>query len=707
MDFAAEKYQKDLPRIKDNVKDAYLYFEKNYKRFNDFKRMVFVSSLTQNDKELLKALERPVLEFNILEAYVSRILGELYQQKPAVAVSANNPDNVHPQVVKFIEMHLRSVFEDRTNKHKIYEIAKDILAGGFSAAHVYTDYTSEMSMQQMINFDRVFDPTLCGWDPAAQYSHKGDGQFCFEIIPKTKEEAKALYPKLATDYLSYSKGFEGFKWSYKSGKKDMILIVDYYEKKKRRKKIVQLSDGRILFKDEWKKEQEKYNNPFEMFMLKMNNIYRPIVVKERFTVIETICLYRICENKVLEFEETDYKLLPIIFIDGNSIKVQSESGDNTEQVTRPFVYHALGAQRLKNTSGIALANEIENTVQHKFMIKEEALPEDPNYLEGWTQYQKPSLMVYKGYLDNNPDQPISDPVSPVARVNAPQEVTQAFVGADSLVQNILGSYDASLGINNNQLSGKAIEKGALHSNSVVMPFIAGLMDGLQRIAQVYISLVPKYYKTPVTLPYLDDKGNRKYVKLAPTDDVLNFDDNVLNVTVEAGPSFRVQKEQTIKMVKELMGVSEQFAAFVNAKGLDFILDNMEGHGIEQLKQMADEWMKEQEAKQAQQPNPQQMAMQEQQQKQQLEQQKLALEEQKIKASQQLEMLKLQFEKQKQEIDLMVAQQKNNTELERQEDKQKLEEMKMQLDMFKEMMQLKVQEMESLDVKKKIKEEKNE
>jgi hypothetical protein len=696
MDFASDKHQKDLDRIKDNIRESYLYFEHNYKRFNEFRKMVFVSSLTERDRELLRALERPSLEFNILEAYVSRILGEIYRQQPAVTVNSNDPSKSNPQVIKFLEAHLRSIFEDLNSKHKIYEIAKDILSGGFSAAKVYTDYTSEMSMRQMIDFERAFDPTLCGWDPVTTLSHKGDGNYCFEIIPTKKEEVKEMYPKLKLDEFTYSRNVEGFKWSYRSNKDDMILLVDYYEKKKRKVKIVELSDGRIITADEWKKEEEQWQ--FHSMLASYHGVMPPSVVKQRMTMKETIVRYRMCERKVLEFEETDFKHLPIVFIDGNSILIRPTDGGNIRQETRPYVYHARGAQRLKNTAGIALTNEIESTVQHKFMIKEEALPEQKEYLQAWKQYQKPSLMVYKGFLDDNPEIPIPDPVTPVQRVGMPPEISNAFVGADSLVQTILGSYDAALGINDNQLSGVAIQQGAQQSNTAVMPYITGLMHGLQRIAQIYVSLVPKYYQTPITLPYVDDRGQRKYVQLQKQDNVLNYDDNVLNVVIEAGASFRVQKEQTLAMIQSLMGVSEQFAAFINAKGLDFILDNMEGNGIEQLKAMALQWEQQMQQQQTNQPNPAMIEQQNEQQKIQLEQQKVQLQAQDQQMQAHIEQMKLASEAQQQAIQLHVEEMRANTELKSQEDKKQLEEMKMQLAHINDMLKLKMEELRLLNDK---------
>ena len=88
-----------------------------------------------------------------------------------------------------------------------------------------------------------------------------------------------------------------------------------------------------------------------------------------------------------------------------------------------------------------------------------------------------------------------------------QKLPQAFTGSDSLIQNVLGSYDASLGINNNQLSGIAIVEGASQSNATAMPYIVGCLQGFQRVAQIYVDLMPKYFTTPRTIPILDEEGD--------------------------------------------------------------------------------------------------------------------------------------------------------------------------------------------------------
>jgi hypothetical protein len=287
--------------------------------------------------------------------------------------------------------------------------------------------------------------------------------------------------------------------------------------------------------------------------------------------------------------------------------IKTPKNGNVRQVTRPYVYHAKGAQRLKNYAGISWANEIENTVQHKFMVAKEALPKEEEFLQAYKDVQKANVLVYNSVHESDPNLPIENPLREVQRVAAPPEIMAAFTMSDNLIQQILGSYDASLGINDNQLSGTAIVEAATQSNATAMPYIVGYLDGYQRAAQIYVDLLPKYVTTPRTIPVMDNEGKRNSVMINQPDGIeLFYDANQLNVVVKAGASFQVQKSRTIMMVKEMMGMSPLFGQFIAEKGLNFILDNMEGKGIEQLKQMVDGWLQEMQQQK-------QMAMQQQQQ----------------------------------------------------------------------------------------------
>lgn len=634
----AKRHQAQLERIKTSVRDAYEYFRPNYERYNEYRKFVFDTSLSPNEITLLADLGRPQIEFNILEAYISRLLGEFFKQEPDIEVSAIDQDKADPMMIKFISQHLHHVLSDTKNHHTRYETYKDLLSGGFSVLKVSTDYEAPMSMNQEIKIERAFDPTLCGFDNLAKDSHKGDGRFCFELFPRSKEDFMEEYPDVKTRDISFTRNFGGFNWSYLNDNKQTVIIADYYEKKYKETKIVQLQDGSVVKYDDYKK-----------FIDQWDDITLPpqIIGKPRTTKLQHIVRYRVVENQVLEYEETDFQDFPLIFVDGHSVMIRSRENVNVQQMTRPYVYHAKDAQRLKNLAGISLANEIESTVQHKFMVAKEALPKEEELLQAYKDVQKANVMVFNSVYEGNPDQPINNPIREVQRVGAPPEIVQAFTGTDALMQNILGTYDASLGINNNQLSGVAIVEAATQSNATAMPYIIGYLQGYQRAAQIYVDLMPKYYTTPRTLPIMDEDGKRLFVRINGGNGIpMDFEPNTFNVMLTAGASFQIQKSRTIQMVKEMMGMSPLFQQFIGEKGLNFLLDNMDGKGIEELKELTKEWTQQYE--------------QQKQQAMQMQQQQAQQNPAAIKA--QVDMAKIQQEAQKIQMQAQIEQVKAETSL---------------------------------------------
>lgn len=640
----AQRYQDRLPKIKNRVRNAHDYFKENYDRYNEFIRFVFESNLTGDEVTLLQTMNRPQLEFNALESRISRLLGEFSKQEPDIAVMADDEQKADWLTMKVVEQHLRHVLLDIGNEHTRYQVYKDLLAGGFSVIKVYTDYANSMSMDQVIKLSRA-EPTLSVFDKLARLSHKGDGMFCAELFPKGKEEFEEEFPDTPTNTLSFKRDFAGFNWSYINDNSSIILVADYYEKVKREQTIVNVRD------DENPSGKVMTIQAYHKLLDEWDDISMPPaqIGKSRKTMIDRIDRYRVIDNQVLEYEQTDFTMLPLVFVDGSSVMVKTPKNGNVRQVCRPYVYNAKGAQRLKNYAGIALANEIENSTQAKLMVAKEALPKEEDLLQAFKNPQQANVYVFNSVHESNPELPIANPIREVQKVPAPPEIVQAFTGADSLIEQALGSYDAALGINNNELSGVAIIEGATQSNSAAMPYVVGFMQGLQRAAEIYVDLLPKYYATPRTLPIMDEEGKRNFVKIN-TDDGLpfDFDTNALNVVVKAGASFQVQKSRTIMMVKEIMGMSPEFSQFIADKGLNFVLDNMEGKGLEQLKSMVQEWQQEQAKmkeramqmqEQEMQNNPAMMKMQ-------LDAQKLKFDAQKAEAQHVVDMEKIAVEREK-------------------------------------------------------------
>lgn len=735
MQAPSKKHQEKLASFKENVRIAHDYWRPNNERYNEMRRFVFQKSINEREIQMLEAMQKPTIEFCILPAYIDRQLGEFAKQEPSIMVSTDNEELTDAKVVRVVEQHLRHILCDSGNHHTAYEVFKDLLTGGFSCFKITTDYADSKSFHQVIKWDRVYDPTLCGFDPLARLSHKGDGDFCFENFPMKKDKFQELYPWVDIKNIQYAKKFEGFNWSYSTNKGEKFIIVcDYYTKKRKETMIYQLADGSTVTKNEYKKRVENLG-PLDI---------APEIITERKTSIETIDRYRMIENMVIEYAETDYTMFPIVFADGSSVILRGQDNQDVRQFTRPYVLHAVGAQRLKNMAGISLGHQIENMSQAKLMVAKSALPQEKLFMEAYISPQSANVYVFNDKDSNG--QPIGNPISPFPQLPCPPEIMQTFQAMDGLTQQILGSYDAALGINDNQLSGKAIIAAASNSNAAAMPFVVGYLQGLQRVAEIIVDLIPKYYTTPRTIPIRDAEGRKAYIKINPKPGEvqnmqpgaqnpfmpqqggmdmganpltaimgawtgqagmldmaemgtgfpqqqsgnpgqlpsihkqqesntipgyeelngisLDYDDNVLNVKVEAGVNFQVQKSQALTQIVALMQSSPTFGEFINTKGLSCLLDNLDIRGIDSMKEMVKEWQRQKEQEQMlemqlkqkdMQNNPQQMLMQIEMQKMQQQAQKMQLEYQgaleKVSSEQQIALMRIENERIKMLADL--------------------------------------------------------
>lgn len=585
----AKIHQDQLARIKKDVEDAREYFEPNYKSYHASRKFIFKTSLTGQDIAILTRTKKPDLQFNIQEAYISRLRGEFSKQEPSLSVSAQDDMPVDEKQIEVVDGHIRHImFEANKQNGCEYNTYTETLSGGFSVWKVWTEYANPMSFHQVIKWDRAYDPTLTGFDPLARNLTKNDGRFCFELFPILKEQFEKEYPNLDGNQFKYSKSNTGFSWSYRAGKQEIVLICDFYEKKKKKVNIVWLANGNVLTQDQYDEEMLKWDSQ------KPTEQPANVILKRR-TEITTIVRYRFVENMVLEYTETDYEELPLIFVDGNSQLIRDQSDGPVSQITRSYVYHLEGTQRLKNFAGQTLAGELQNMVTHKWVVAKEAIP--AQYLDAYKDNQVPNVLIYNHLMVDQADVQLPPPRE-VMRPPIPQEITNTFMITDQLSQVILGSYDASLGVNDNQLSGVAIVEGATQSNSAAMPYVVGYMQALNQLAACLVSLIPKIYTLPRHLPVRDTTGKKNTIRINGSDGIsMKYMPHSLSVKVEAGVSFSVQKQKALQAIIALMNSSPLFAEFINSIGLEVLLDNLEIRGIDRLKELAAGFMKQQQMKQ--------------------------------------------------------------------------------------------------------------
>lgn len=584
-----------LHKLCTSVETAYIYFKDNCQRFRDFKNYTFRETLTEQQKGMLTSLNRPQLEFNLGAASVSRKLGEFAMHEPSIIVSPSEGVPVDEQVLETVEGSIRHKIHDANKNSFGNEVQKDMLGGGFSSAKVYTDYQSAMSLNQDIFWAKCFDATMVGFDPMARAPHKGDGQFSFEMYPVLADDLKEQFPKVDLAIKADSTHIESYQWTYQDMyDRTIILVCDFYEKRKKRTKIVKLSDGKVMTVKNYEKMKEYWvkNEIIEQI---------PAVVFSRMTVLDVLHNTKFINSQILSEEDTDYNYLPHVFFDGNSDILCKGHTNTSYQFTKPYYYHAKGAQDMMNFMGIAITNSTDNLSSSKFIVKEEAIPQQQDYIDAITEPQRANTIVVRAYSEQNPDQAIPEPIREVQYPPLPPEVMGTFNRSVQFIQAILGSGASNPENAHDYISGKAIIEASNADNAAGMPYTIGYLAGLEQMARIHVDLMPKYLLGRRTIPVVNKAGDRIYQDInAPGKPAINYESGAIKVQIDAGVNFQVQKDKAMAQIVGLMEASPKFAEFMNSKqGLPILLSNLVIYGADRLKTAAEEWQAEQEQKEAQ------------------------------------------------------------------------------------------------------------
>jgi len=649
------KLSDDLERVKKNIRQSHDYFKDNFKRYHEYRNYVYKSSLSENQKAMLRELHRPILELNLLPAHIASLLGEFAKQEPGIEVTPAEGVPVKYDVLEVVEGHLRHIIHQANKDSFSYEMYKTMISGGFSVAKVYTEFDSPMSFEQSIYWRRVFDPTMTIFDPMARASHKGDGNYCGEVFPMYEDDFVREFDIKDLPHISYMRDIEGFTWSYKNQQNDkIILLCDYYEKKKKRTQIVKLANGKVMRKREYEKLESYWNQSFFEQMPK-------VVGKPRWTELDYVCRYQVIENKIIDYEETDYIYLPYVFFAGESVQLTQGTGNTAYDFCIPYAYHAKGTQDLKNFSGIALGNYLQNQIQHKYIIKKEAIPQEEDYLQALNDIQRANTLVVNAYSENNPDKPIPEPIREVVNVQAPPQLMETFNACDITMHNILAGFSSNQAKNYNYISGKAIIESASQGNASAMPYIVGYLAGLTQMANITVDLMPKYLTGKRTIPVVNKKGDKTYQDINNVGvPYLDYEERAIKVNIDAGVNFQVQKNQALQQIIALMQASTEFNQFMNSPhGLPILVKNLTIYSADELEEAVPLWISQQEQQKQQAMQAQQQAMMQNPQmiRAQVEMQKVQQEAQQSQFENQIEIAKLAIEKEQADANLLIAESK--------------------------------------------------
>lgn len=543
--YKSQKYSSILDEINKNIGIWYAYYDINIRNFRTDQEFLFLKQWTDDEDQEFVRLRKPKMTFNKIYDYYKKVISEQRNVTPNLQVrclegkSDQNSIDIRADIVRQIAYSSKSDI--------VYQTAfEKMLAGGFGAIRVVTEYESPKSFNQHILLKRIDNPDRTFFDSNAKEPTKSDGQYCGYYDSLSKSEFEKLYPdiKYPQSFPYNNEGATSFSW----GDKDNITIVEYYKKEWFNFNLYQLSTGETVTEKEYQKILEQYQSLLEATAV--DNIEIPItppeIIAKRQSSNYKIKQYKAIQDKIIDENEWPSKEFPIIFCPGDVHII-----DGRER-TLSFTKYARDAQRLLNYIVSELAQAVKNNRREQFL----ATPANVSGEAVLGMWKNSSIQ--QGVLLANPDPITGQMPIKLPEPEIPQSLIALYKNIDADIRSILGYYEANLGSEGQELSGVALRTRQKAGNQSVGVFFDNLDRAVEQVGRVVMSLLPKIYDTERNVKGQSFDGKVRDITVnQPGINNTVYNDlttGSYDIVIEAGPSFAVQRAEAMQVMLQMVQV---------------------------------------------------------------------------------------------------------------------------------------------------------
>ena len=488
--------------------------------------------------------ERPSLTINKLPQHVRQISNDQRQNRPAGKVIPVD-DKGDIEVAKIFDGIVRHIEYISDADVCIDTACECQVIGGEGFFRLITDYCDDNSFEQEIKYKRIRNPFSILIDPTCQDSCGEDAQFAFVPDVISKDKYHAEYPD-AMPISSIENAGHGDPLLPNWVTKDSIRIVEYFYVDYEKKTLELFANGEAYFddSDEAKSLKDAGLQP----------------IKTRAVKAKKVKWIKSNGYEVLEEGEWPGNWIPIIRVVGDELEIDGEL------IFKGIVRNAKDPQRLYNYWASQEAEMLALSPKAPFIGY-------AGQFEGYERDWKSANTENLPYLEVNPD--VMDgngtPMPLPQRAMPPMAqsgLIQAKAGANDDIKSTTGQYDASIGAEANEKSGKAILAREKQTDTGTFHYVDNLARAVRFATRQIVDLIPKIYDTPRIARIIGLDGETDHVKLNPDQQepmkkvvdpetnavierIYNLSIGKYDVCVTTGPSYMTKRQETAEMMINL------------------------------------------------------------------------------------------------------------------------------------------------------------
>lgn len=554
------------------------------------------------DRQEREAENKPTLTINLLPQSIRAVTGQIRATNPAIKVMAADGE-ARKEVAKIIEGLVRHI-EYQSNATAIYEGAGESAAAcSMGYWRIGTKYCDDVSFDQDITIDRIYNPFSVFLDPRAKDPTRKDAEWGFVIEEMAKDDFKAAYPDVSL--ADFTSAHKDAIYTYWITDKDTVVVAEYFWTEYDEEVIAITPEGQVI------------KGPFPSGMeLRKRTVRKPRVMWCKMTA-----------NEVIEGPtEFPSRYIPIVAVTGEEWHLGEET------YRSGVVRFAIEPQQLYNLARSEQASVLQLQSKAPYIGAAEQF-------DGYTDYWAEAGKSNRPYLPYNNVEGLGAPQRQQPPVASSGLMAEMQIAAED-IKRTTGIYDAGLGARSNETSGVAIAQRKEESQNSTSIYADNMAKAVAHTGRILVDMIPRVYDTKRTVRILGEDGQEKMAVinglLVRQDGEYPLNDVTVgkyDVRISVGPSYSTRRQESVDGMMEFMRVFPAAAPMIG----DLVARSQEWADAETIaerlaKAIPPELRDEQEGQAPQGPNPeQQMAMQAQQQAMQVQQQMAQLALQKEQA----------------------------------------------------------------------------
>lgn len=513
---------------------------------------------------------RPCLTINKLPQHVRQVTNQQRQNRPSGKVIPAD-DNADVAVAEVFDGIIRHI-EYMSDADVAYDTACDNqVTYGEGYVRVLTEYAREDSFDQDLRIGRIRNSFSVYMDPTIQDPCGSDAQWCFITEDLLSVEFERMFPDAQpiSSILATGIGDQSMsQWI----SENTVRIAEYFYYT-HEKATLNLYPGNVTaFKNTPQDEQLKamFGKP----------------VRTRIVDRRKVMWVKTNGYEVLDEREWPGKYIPVVRVVGNEFEVDGRL------FVSGLVRNAKDAQRMYNYW----------TSQEAEMLA--LAPKAPfigygGQFEGYEMQWKTANTTNWPYLEVNPD--VTDGAGNILplpqRSQPPMAQTgliQAKMGAAEDIKSTTGQYNASLGQQGNERSGKAIMARVQEGDTGTYHYVDNLGRAIRHVTRQLVDLIPKIYDTERIARIIGVDGEVGMAKInpqqpEPVKNIIDAAGNVIekiynptvgqyDVVITTGPSYLTKRQEAVEAMANILQTSPQLWQVAG----DLFIKNMDWPGAQEM-----------------------------------------------------------------------------------------------------------------------------